>query len=241
MPGTEQTLVVAGLTSRRCAGSTCCRWRQGFGRPVQDGAKTPGAKGQGPSEHTCLVLPRHEQSSLSCQSQQHSAVETISTIAAQTWGSPLGQASPFATPVRPKQQQPVGQQTSSRQALQPTNTHACSANNSGSTPSPGCSEDGRFPRERSRRSAVAALPPHRTWRSYFLCRPQAHAGAELQACGRLAHWERPLRDKQCCYPASHRTGKGSWGWADPPHPPLLHLEGLGRLTAASSHQSLKRS
>ena len=114
--------MVAGLTRHHCTGSMCCRWRQGFGQPAQDGAKTPGAKGQGPAEHTCLVLQRHEQPSPSSQPQQHSAVETVSTIAAQPRGNPLGRASLVATPVCPKQQQPVGQQTSSRQALQPTNT-----------------------------------------------------------------------------------------------------------------------
>lgn len=103
-------------------------------------------------------------------------------------------------------------------------THARGANNGGSTPSLGCSEDGRFPRQRARRSAAAALPPCRTWGSYVLRRPQAHAGAELQAC---RSWERPLRDKRCCHPASHGTGKGPWGWAGPPHPPAPASRGAG--------------
>lgn len=74
---------------------------------------------------------------------------------------------------------------------------------------------------------MAALPPRRTW--VFSRKPPAHAGAELQAHIRLACWERPPGDKHCCCPASHGTGKGSWGWAGPPHPLLLHLKGLVEL------------
>lgn len=72
-------------------------------------------------------------------------------MAAQPQVNPLCWASPVVAPVRPKQE-PVGQQSSSQQPLQPMNTH--STNNGGSTPSPSRSEHGRFLKERDRRAAA---------------------------------------------------------------------------------------
>lgn len=89
---------------------------------MQDEAKTPGSEGTGYSQAYLPGAP--EARATKPELQQHSTVETISTIAAQLRGNPLGRASLVATPVHHKQQQPVGQQTSSWHALQPTNTHA---------------------------------------------------------------------------------------------------------------------